>query len=126
MNGIGTHSPGMAWATGNQTAWEARARRAGELAQQYPFAAELLHFYRHVTEFHHGLYQSLASCHYTVTAAGDTLPSAIDLIFLLPSFGNFLRVIDQRGSAELAQSARETEFKGPDVWLQMLESYWSG
>ena len=41
------------------TRWQQRIRRAEQLAEQHPFAAEILGFYIHVARFQEGLYQRL-------------------------------------------------------------------
>jgi FdhE protein len=106
--------------------WDARIRRANDLASAHPFAAEGLRFYQHVAQFQKSLYAELeAECG---TAKEQCLPGGLreelDLFILLPRFGPFLSVFEKNAPSPLAQSASEFRSSGVSLWQEMLIEFW--
>jgi len=107
--------------------WDARIRRASDLAARYPFAAEGLHFYGHIAQFQKSLYfhlqRQVGTAH--VFRELGTLRQELDLFLLLGEFEPFLAVVEQRAPVPLAQSARAFRAAGPPRWQDALASFWS-
>jgi formate dehydrogenase maturation protein FdhE len=105
--------------------YDARIRRAERLTTTYPFASEFLDLYRSVAGFQKDLFLQLSS-----SAAGKsaTLPAAhrgeVDLTLLLPHFRGFLSLIEQRGPAALAESAKQISALPSDSWVGLFTAYW--
>jgi formate dehydrogenase maturation protein FdhE len=108
--------------------WDQRIGRAEELATAYPFASEVLRFYQKICSFQKQLYAHLVkSCgNQMEKRANGSLRDELDLIILLPSFRPFLSLVEQFGSATLAQAARELADEGPEPWMLLLSDYWAG
>jgi FdhE protein len=106
------------------TPYDARIRRAEHLTSAYPFAAEFLDLYRSVAGFQKNLFLHLASA----SIKSATLPGAyrgeVDLTELLPHFRGFLSLIEQRGPAALAQSAKQISALPSESWAALLSAYW--
>jgi FdhE protein len=108
--------------------WDQRIGRAEELATAYPFASEVLRFYQKICSFQRELYARLVkSCgNQMEKRRHGSLRDELDLIILLPSFRPFLSLVEQFGSATLAQAARELTEQGPEPWMRLLSDYWAG
>ena len=106
--------------------WDARIRRASDLASQHPFAAEGLRFYEHIAQFQKSLYsdfQREAGSGRVFRELG-TLRQELDLFFLLPKFAPFLSVVEQHAPAALAQSAEAARGGGTGQWQNALVNFW--
>jgi FdhE protein len=108
-----------------RASWDQRIRRAEELANKFPFAAEVLRFYREITIFQKKLHAQIASSHRAESkrVANGSLREDPDLDFLLPEFLPFLKVVEKSGSSTLAHSARELAAQGPENWKKILVTY---
>jgi len=106
--------------------WDRRIRRANELTNSYPFAAEGLRFFSRVTTFQKGLYaefqRSLAGS--KKTPADMPLRNELDFFLLLPNFGPFLSVIREAAPAPLAQAAAAFAQRGSAQWQRVIEHFW--
>ena len=106
------------------TPYDARIRRAEHLSATYPFAAEFLDLYLSVAGFQKNLFQHLASA----ASNSATLPGPhrgeVDLTQLLPHFRDFLSLVEQRGPAALAESAKEISVLPSESWVALLTAYW--
>lgn len=106
------------------TPYDARIRRAERLTLTYPFAAEFLDLYRGIAGFQKNLFLQLSSG----ATKSATLPGAhrgeIDLTELLPHFRGFLSLIEQRGPAALAESAKQISALPSESWAALLTAYW--
>jgi FdhE protein len=107
--------------------WEERLRRAERLAETYPFAAEILEFYRKLTAFQEELYADLlAGCGSQVKKrATGSLREELDLVVLLPKFPTFLSLVEHTGPDGLAGLAREQAGRDSNAWMDLLVAYWS-
>ena len=107
--------------------FEARILRAEELEHRYPFAAEILQFFQHVTRFQAALcgHTSPARGKQPVAAAAQSLRSKLNLAVLLPRFSEFLALVKQRAPQPLAEAARALEEEGSSVWTVALADYWA-
>jgi len=106
--------------------WDARIRRAGELAQAHPFASEGLRFYQRLAQFQKFLYGSFETdCGQTTrSCAPGALRDEFDPFVLLPRFPSLLGLVEASAPAILAQSARALQNEGAKRWQAMLERFW--
>ncbi|HVN05646.1 MAG TPA: formate dehydrogenase accessory protein FdhE [Bryobacteraceae bacterium] len=93
--------------------WDQRIRRAGELAAELPFSAEVLRFYCHITEFQNDLFAGMPGT-----------PTTLDA--LLPKFPNFLAHVMKAAPEPMRRCVRELRECPPGRWLDLLHSFWSG
>jgi len=135
------------------TVWQQRIRRAEHLAQQHPFAAEILGFYIHTARFQEGLYQRLerAPLDAAKSSAGEpgsagvppAVPSASSgqamwasrplsgqqdagaTNALLAGFPQFLALVEEEAPAPLAQVANDLFKAHSSSWLDLLDACWS-
>jgi FdhE protein len=122
------------------TPWQRRIRRAEHLAQQHPFAAEILHFYIHTARFQEGLYHRLERAAESSAVEGSAgVPPAVEWAsrplsghqdtgatkILLASFPEFLSLLEQKAPQPLAQIARELRSSDPNSWLSLFTEVWN-
>jgi len=105
--------------------YQARLRRAETLAAQFPFAAEILKFYRHIASCQAEVYAELVRTAnggpFTVDLSARTTP---DLTQILPLYRGFLSVAEKHGPGNLATAAKQLAALPADSWIALLESYW--
>ena len=84
--------------------WDARIRRARELAAVHPFAAEGLRFYERLARFQKSLYSEIeAACGRSkVPRSPGALRREFDPFLLLPRFAPFLSLIAEIAPPPLA------------------------
>jgi len=106
--------------------WEARIRRAGELAAAHPFASEGLRFYESLARFQKSLYSEVeAACGPSkMSRSPGTLRSEFDPFLLLPRFPAFLAVIEKIAPAPLSRAAHELGAKSGSQWREILARFW--
>jgi FdhE protein len=85
--------------------WERRVRRAGELAERWPFAAEVVEFCTAMTRFQREVYLAVDS----------------DVAGLLPWVDPFLDRVEEAGPEALARAAHS--LRGAD-WERLLRAAW--
>ncbi|HUI75185.1 MAG TPA: formate dehydrogenase accessory protein FdhE [Candidatus Acidoferrum sp.] len=105
--------------------YEARIRRAVLLETDYPFAAEVLNFYGHLTRFQRELYQQLAKDERVGASrfAGEALRERIDPEALLPNFGALLSLVEAHAPAPLARCASELKNDSEQSQRALLVEY---
>jgi FdhE protein len=94
--------------------WDRRLRRAGELAALWPFAREVLGFFRALTEFQRDL------------GARFPAPLPADAGFLAPFLPSLFDLVERQGPAELAARARVWRGRPREEWERALRSFWRG
>jgi formate dehydrogenase accessory protein FdhE len=106
--------------------WDARIRRAQELAAVYPFASEGLRFYERVTGFQRSLYSDIRTACGSVKriAASGSLRQELDLFVLLPRFGSFLSFVEANAPGPLAQSAAELRHQATARGQEVICGFW--
>ena len=106
--------------------WDQRIRRAKELAQKYPFAAEALGFYENVASFQKSLYESLAVENGKVKQERPpgSLREELELFALLPWFSSFLSFVEDVAPSPLVQSAAGLSAAGSARWEAVLDEFW--
>jgi FdhE protein len=111
--------------------WEARIRRAQELAAVHAFAAEGLRFYERIAGFQKTLYAGVAASLGAARQDRQARPAGaqlqeqdLELVVLLPWFASFLPFVEEVAPAPLAQSAAELAALGVTRWQEVLEELW--
>lgn len=106
-----------------KTPWQQRTRRAEQLAEQHPFAVEILGFYTHVARFQQGLYQQLDNpSPKTVAVSPGVLPQSPALLAKFPAF---LSLVEGNAPTRFAQVAQDLRNSPSDVWSDLLNHSWS-
>src|SRR5579863_5734559 len=110
----------------NDRKWDARIRRANELASSYPFSAEGLRYYALVATFQKGVYKELhnALADSPKISADRPLRDELDFFLLLPKFPGFLSVIQESSPEPLAHVAANLARKGTAAWQHAIEDFW--
>jgi FdhE protein len=110
----------------NHGKWDARVRRANQLATEHPYAAEGLKFYERLTRYQKSLYSEIqtASGAAKVRRMGGALRGEFDAFLLLPRFGAFLSLMEEVAPAPLALATKELREKGGGRWQEVLKQFW--
>src|SRR5215469_15769101 len=103
--------------------WHTRVARAELLAEQYPFAREILRFYVHVLHFQQLLHGELAGEIPHVSSTSLASPSEVAL--LVSRFGAFLTLAEKQGPPSLRTVAAELNTQGSYSWSDVLSSVWT-
>lgn len=106
--------------------WEARIRRASDLASSYPFAVEGLRFYERLARLQTSLYGEIESeCGMAKEKRlSGKLRDEFDVFTLLPRFAPFLAALERIAPAPLAASARELRLQNAGGWQEVLREFW--
>ncbi|HUK30468.1 MAG TPA: formate dehydrogenase accessory protein FdhE [Candidatus Acidoferrum sp.] len=106
--------------------WDARIRRANQLAAEHSFAAEALKCYERLTRYQKSLYSEIeAACGTAkVRRMGGTLRAEFDAFLLLPRFGAFLSLMKEAAPEPLAQATTDLQEKGSGRWQEVLKQFW--
>lgn len=106
--------------------YRARIERAAYLASRYPFASEILGFYRDVAGFQQEFAEQLPHLwgKHPVVAANGEFRSDLNIPLLLDPFRKFLGVIEKRGPDPLAARARQFRLQGETLWKEALSGFW--
>lgn len=121
---VSVHEKTMPFATAKLNSWEQRCARADELAKHFPFAAEILTFYREIARFQGSLHAYLYSSAYAVSGMSSRLPDSLDLFILLPRFQSLLFLIERIAPKNMSELSRELEKQGPGKWEAVLQAFW--
>lgn len=106
--------------------WDHRIARAAELAEAYPFAAEVLGFYSAVARFQKALYGYVQQARGKSPLPSPSFRNALDLALLLPRFAGFLNTVKQTAPVPLAAAAEEVSGAGEPRWEKLLRDFWQG
>jgi formate dehydrogenase maturation protein FdhE len=104
--------------------WQRRATRAGALAAEYPFAAEILNFYVQVAQFQQRFYRDLETAIFPGNTTVSSFSSPSKIPPLVSSFGPFLSLVHKAGPTLLSQIAADLQRQGSDAWSELLNSCW--
>jgi hypothetical protein len=100
-------------------------QRAQALADQHPFAAEILGFYVHVARFQDELHQRLNVLLQSPAASADRELTASELAELGSRFESFLAMAEAHGPKPLAGLSRELRIQSRDAWSDLLQAGWT-
>ena len=106
--------------------WDARIRRARDLAGANPSAREGLCFYERLAGFQKSLYCEIeAACGSSKKSRlPGTLRREFDALLLLPRFASFLSLIEKIAPSPLSQFARELSSQVSSGWHDLLTRFW--
>jgi formate dehydrogenase accessory protein FdhE len=107
------------------TPWQQRIRRAEQLAEQHPFAAEILAFYVHIAGFQQKLSQRLQSVSVPAGQIPALLSGQPEFPELLNSFPQFLSLVEEKAPVRFAQTGRELHDSSATDWSELLNHCWS-
>lgn len=103
-----------------------RLARAGSLSTRFPFAAEVLGFYRTLAGFQKILYEELPKVwgKHPIVPADGMLRSEINLRLLVPRYDAFLKLVQADAPSPLAAEAGLARRRGEAAWGSGLEEFW--
>ena len=97
--------------------WERRLRRAEQLEKEWPFARDILRFFRTLTDFQREVYRLVSDpAIHCALDDGDLLP-------LLPPAMKLFDLVQEHGPKELAQAAGDLERAPQEEKLRLLSDY---
>src|SRR5277367_2194037 len=116
----------MTAAQTGRSADDARARRVERLNTTFSSAAEILAFYSEILMFQKKLKSQFARPvkGSAVSAMEGGNRGELDLSAVLPHFRGFLGLVESKGPAILAESARQLAELPSDAWMAQLNAYW--
>lgn len=103
-----------------QPDWTKRIRRAGELADRFPHATEVLTFYTEVLEFQQKIASAIASTS-LISQPDVSFREQLKADVVLPHLPTLLLLVEKRGPAKLAKHAREVRRSSGDQQTEMIE-----
>jgi len=105
-----------------QSKFDQRIRRAEDLAIAYPFAAEILLFYKQVVALQKSIYsfQQAANRNRAANKLSRLAGEHLDFGFLAASFPTFLSAVQGIAPAPIAQSARELNARPASGWSEQF------
>lgn len=106
--------------------YPARIERAELLTARYPFASEILSFYRRVAKFQKEFHEQLPKIwgrRAAAPASGD-LRAELNVPVLLEPFGKLLSLIESEGPSPLAAQSRQLRMQGETQWARVLTEFW--
>jgi FdhE protein len=106
--------------------WRERIERATTLAQQYPFASEILNFYAQVADFQADLYERVEklSSEEKVKTSVSQASGPPELSELMAGFVPFLNMVERNGPKNLVAAASELKAESRDVHREFLNNFW--
>jgi len=110
----------------NSGKWDARIRRAQDLASSHPFASEGLLFYSGVAKAQKHLYAKIETACGTRMEARPQggLRAEFDSALLLPLFPFFLSRIEEDAPGPLSQTAGQLRAASARRWQELLFGFW--
>ena len=116
----------MTFAKTGVSNYEPRLRRVERLSSTYSSAAEILAFYHEILAFQKNLHAQI-----TRSAKDRSTPALdggkrgeLDHSLVLPHFRALLSLVESKGPAVLAESARQLAELPSDAWMAQLNAYW--
>jgi formate dehydrogenase accessory protein FdhE len=108
--------------------WQKRIERAKRLANEYPFASEILNFYAKIAEFQQKLYETLerASRGAAKTTSLGAMAGPAELSALIAGFAPFLVLVEKCGPVTLSHAAHELHAAAQEKHTELLNDYWDG
>jgi formate dehydrogenase accessory protein FdhE len=105
--------------------WQRRIARAEHLANQHPFASEILGFYARIARFQEDLSGRLEYPSEKLKEATRYPSGPPELPALIDSFRPFLSVVEKHGPVRLAAIARELQGSSWESCSQLLDASWN-
>ncbi len=106
--------------------YDGRIRRAEHLAEEYPFAAEVLSFYQQLASFQKTVYSEIrkGSGSSAVVRSSDPLRSDLNFVVSIAPFPRLLSFLERTAPAPIAEAARQLSSQGPGEWVGFLSHFW--
>ncbi len=104
--------------------WDQRIARAAELADIFPFAAEVLGFYTAVARCQKALYAHVQQVRGMSPLPGHSFRTCLDTELLLPRLPGFLKTVRELGPAPLSSLARQIAAEGEPRGEKLLRDFW--
>ncbi len=104
--------------------WDQRIARAAELADIFPFAAEVLGFYGGVARYQKALYGYVQQGWGKSRLPADSFRDCLVTALLLPRFPGFLKTVRELGPAPLASVAGQLAAESEERWEKLLRDFW--
>jgi FdhE protein len=101
----------------NTPNWDKRIQRAGELADEYQFAAEVLRFYQEVARFQKKVFEKAAS---HTSKERKPLREQIDLALPVETLPALLKVVEKHGPSRLVEASASLREQGRDQWPEIF------
>jgi FdhE protein len=101
-----------------------RTKRAEQLAEQWPFAAEVLRAYQLVLRFQQSLSLALKGSNLN-GGMHKRIPRQVNLTPLLRQFQSLLQMTTQSAPAGLASAAEDLQTAGSSHWQCLLGAFWA-
>jgi formate dehydrogenase maturation protein FdhE len=107
--------------------YDARIRRARDLAAAHSFAREVLTFYQQLALFQKRLCAQILQHSGGQAAAppDGQLRGELDLAVLVPHLPDLLSLLESIAPAPTAQAARQLSLQGPAAWIAFLSDFWT-
>jgi formate dehydrogenase accessory protein FdhE len=106
-----------------KSTWDLRIRRATELTDSYPFAAEGLRFYIRVATVQQRLYSQFQQAPADLFSHERLSWDRLEMSALLPRFSGFLADIRSIAPATFAQTADQLIHRGAMTWLALIDGF---
>lgn len=105
----------------NSNPWQQRIHRAEQLAAQHPYSKEVLSFYVRLARFQQDFYERLERAG---VAAAQSASSTLQAPQILPSFPQFLTVVEENGPERVSLVARDLRTSSAESWNELLNAVW--
>ena len=101
--------------------------RAKQLSQEYSFAVKPLRFYGQILQSQKELFSTVAKTwgDQPIAPPDGRLRSELNFMVLLPSYPNFLSVVQSSAPEPLGNAAAELSRQGSAAWIALLSKYWA-
>lgn len=116
----------MTFLASSRVNYPARIARAELLSTRFPFASEVLTFYKQIASFQETFFVNLPKLcgKRPVVPADRAFRCGLKFPALLDAFGDFLALIENSAPAPLADESRRLQSRGQAAWPRTLEAYW--
>jgi len=113
-------------AASKRSEWDKRVQRAADLAARFAYAREILAFYGEVLRLQQKIFDQV-SAHSTAPGASDKpLRWRVDVDDALRHMPALLSLVEEKGTAKLAEEARAVRTRSPEQQQAMLRSFLEG
>jgi len=110
----------------NAPDYDARIRRAKHLANEHPFAADVLSFYQQLAGFQKTIYSEMRKSRGNSRgdSSGDPLRSELDCAPLMKHFPGFLIFLEDAAPQPIGEAAHQLSLEDAGAWTDSLTHFW--
>lgn len=112
----------LAWSE-NRATWPRRIDRAGDLAESYQWAQEVLAFYSRILEFQREVFEATQVADEQSLARDGNLRRALDLNEAAGNIPALVAIVREHGPVKLAEEGAGLRESSPDAIRRMLERW---